>query len=170
MKIRYISAGLAAAAALAIAGAGVAVADDYTALLTDPNQVTDTLAYTPGAPTMNPAGQPGASIVWNHRDGRTITDTVWVLADPAAATAAITAAQSASGIANPKIAQVPVGNGGTWVTGTNGAQSLSVLYFTQGNAAASIAFAGPIGDPVPSEIALELGQSQAALIKSRMGG
>lgn len=170
MKIRYISAGVATAAALAIAGAGVASADDYTALLTDPNQVTDTLAYTPGAPTMNPGGQPGASIVWNHRDGRTITDTVWVLADPAAATAAITQAQNTSGIVNPKVEQVQVGNGGTWVTGTNGAQSLSVLYFTQGNAAASLAFAGPLGDPAPADIALELGQSQAAQIKARMGG
>lgn len=170
MKIRYISAGVATAAALAIMGAGVAAADDYTALLTDPNQVTDTLAYTPGAPTMNPGGQPGASIVWSHRDGRTITDTVWVLADPAAATAAITAAQSTAGIANPRTEQVAVGNGGQLVSGTNGAQSLSVLYFTQGNAAASIAFAGPIGDPVPTDLAVELGQSQAAQIKNRLGG
>ncbi|MBI3690755.1 MAG: hypothetical protein HY239_08910 [Mycolicibacterium aromaticivorans] len=118
-------------------GAGLASADpgDYTVLLIDPNVVTDSLAYTAAPPTLNPGGQPGAMTVYTHRDGRTITDTVWVLADPAAAAGAISSAQAA----------------------------------TQGNAASSLEFSGPVADPAPNDLVIDFGQKQDALIKSQLG-
>ena len=158
--------------AAAVLGMGTAAADDYTALLINPNTVLDTTAYTAGDMSMNPAGQPGVTQVYNHRDGRSITDTVWVLPDAATATAAVTQAVADSGIANPKSETVPVGTGGTYVSGmtADGATAMSLLSFTEGNAAVTIAFAGPANDPAPSAVAVELGQAQAALIKNRQGG
>ena len=49
------------------------------------------------------------------------------------------------------------------------AQSLSVLYITEGNAASTIEFAGPAADPAPSDLVIEMGQKQDALIKSQLG-
>lgn len=172
MKSIHLAAVAAAVFSAGLMGAGSAAADDYTLLIIDPNVVVDTLAYTPGSITANPGGQPGAAKVYTHRDGRSITDTVWVLPDAAAATAAATAAQNAAGIANPKSEPVQVGTGGTFISGTSadGTQSLGLLTFTQGNAASSIAFAGPANDPPDATLATELGQAQEALIKSRMGG
>ena len=166
---------MAAAAALlsiAVMGAGTASADDYTSMLIDPNYVFDTVRYTAGAPTLNPGGQPGAATVYTHNDGRSITDTVWVLPDPAGATAAAAAALSAAKIANPKSEAVQVGSGGTFVSGTSadGSQSVGMLSFTEGNAAATIEFAGPASDPPNAALAVELAQAQDALIKSRLGG
>lgn len=154
-------------------GAGLAAADpgDYTVLLIDPNVVTDSMAYTAGPPTLNPGGQPGAMTVYTHRDGRTITDTVWVLSDPAAASDAINQAQGVTPVAGQKSVAVPVGQGGKLITGTSpdGKQSLSVLYFTEGNAASSLEFAGPANDPVPSDLVVDMGQKQDELIKSQLG-
>ncbi len=172
MKPTHLAAVAAALFAAGIAGAGSAAADDYTLLIIDPNVVVDTLAYVPGPVTPNPAGQPGAAKIYTHRDGRTITDTVWVLPDPAAATAAADAAQSAAGIVNPRSEPVPVGNGGTFISGTSadGSQALGLLTFTEGNAAAAIAFAGPANDPPDATLATDLGQAQDTLIKNQMGG
>jgi len=39
------------------------------------------------------------------------------------------------------------------------------VYFTQGNTAASIEFAGAPGDPVPTDLALEYAQRQDTTIK-----
>lgn len=167
---------LATAAAAVLSGAlltaGPAAADDYTALLIDPNVVVDTLAYTPGPVTTNPGGQPGAAQVFTHRDGRSITDSVWVLTDSAAAAAAATAAQTAAGIADAQTEQVAVGTGGTFISGrsADGSQALAVLTFTQGTAAAAIEFAGPANDPADATLATEIGQAQDALIRSHLGG
>lgn len=172
MKSIRLATVAAAVLSAGLAGSGLAAADDYTALLIDPNVVVDSLAYTPGAVTANPGGQPGAAQIYTHRDGRSITDTVWVLADPAAATAAATAAQSAAKIANAKSEPVQVGTGGTFISGisADGSQSLGLLAFTEGNAASTIEFAGPANDPPDARLATELGQAQDALIKSRLGG
>jgi hypothetical protein len=154
-------------------GAGLAAADpgDYTVLLIDPNVVTDSLAYTAAPPVLNPGGQPGAMTVYTHRDGRTITDTVWVLGDPGAAAGAISSAQAATPVTNSKTVAVPVGQNGQLITGKSpdGTRSLSVLYFTEGNAASSLEFSGPAGDPVPNDLVTEFGQKQDALIKSQLG-
>ncbi len=90
-----------AAAALAVAattfgiGSAAAQPNDYTVLLVNPNEVTDSTAYSAGAPVQNPNNQPGVEAVYTHRDGsRQVTETVWVLQDSAAATAALNAAQT----------------------------------------------------------------------------
>jgi hypothetical protein len=168
--------GLTAAALLSAGmtvGAGMAAADpgDYTVLLIDPNVVTDSLAYTAAPPVLNPSGQPGAMTIYTHRDGRTIADTVWVLGDPGAAAGAISAAQADTPVADSKTVSVPVGTNGQLITGKSpdGTRSLSVLYFTEGNAASSLEFTGPAGDPVPQDLVVEFGQKQDALIKSQLG-
>lgn len=172
MKRMHLAAVAAAVVTAGTFGIGPAAADDYTVLLIDPNVVVDTLAYTPGPVTVNPSGQPGAAKAYTHRDGRSITATVWMLPDPAAATAAATAAQTAAGIANAKSEPVQVGTGGTFISGTSadGSQSLGLLSFTEGNAASTIEFVGPADDPPDATLATDLGQAQDALIKSRMGG
>ncbi len=161
----------AAVVSVAVAGAGSASADDYTLLVVDPNSAFDTLAYVAGPVTVNPAGQPGAAKTYTHRDGRSITGTVWVLPDPAAATAAVTAAQSAAGIANPTSVPLQVGTGGTFISGTSadGTQSLGLATFTEGNAASAIAFAGPANDPPDTTLATDLALAQDALIKNQLG-
>jgi hypothetical protein len=92
----------------------------------------------------------------------------------AAAAAAISQAQGsmANQIANQKTQSVPVGTGGQLVSGTSpdGSKSVSVLYFTQGNAASTIEFSGPANDPAPSAAVIEMGQQQVAAIKSQLGG
>jgi hypothetical protein len=167
--------GLTAAALLSAGmsiGTGLAAATpgDYTVLLIDPNVVTDSMAYTAAPPTLNPGGQPGAMTVYTHRDGRTITDTVWVLADSAAAAGAISQAQGATPVANQKSVSAPVGQNGQLITGKSpdGTKSLTVLYFTEGNTASSMEFSGPVADPAPYDLVVDFGQKQDALIKSQL--
>ncbi|WP_163750998.1 hypothetical protein [Mycolicibacterium helvum] len=175
MNSRHLG-GVTAAALLSAGmtlGTGLAAADpgDYTVLLIDPNVVTDSMAYTAAPPVLNPGGTPGATTVYTHRDGRTITDTVWVLADPGAAAGAISSAQAATPVANSKTVSVPVGQNGQLISGKtpDGTKSLSVLYFTQGNAASALEFTGPVGDPVPLDLVTDFGKQQDALIKSQLG-
>ena len=175
MNSRHLG-GLTAAALLSVGmslGAGLAAADpgDYTVLLVDPNVVTDSMAYTAAPPVLNPGGQPGAMTIYTHRDGRTITDTVWVLGDPGAAAGAISSAQAATPVTDSKTTSVPVGQNGQLIAGKSpdGTRSLSVLYFTEGNSASALEFSGPAADPVPNDLVVEFGKQQDALIKSQLG-
>jgi len=165
----FASAGIAIA--FFASGIGSAAADDYSSWIIDPNVVVDTVAYTASVPAPNPGGMPGATVVYNHRDGRTITDSVWLLADPAAAQAAAAQAQSAVTITNATTESVAVGNGGQFISGTSadGSRVKALLTFTEGNAASSIEFTGPVNDPVPASLAIELGGAQDALIKTKLG-
>jgi len=166
----------AATTACALAfGIGSAAADpaDYNALLVNPNDVTDSTAYTASAPVQNPNNQQGISAVYTHRDGtRQITETVLVLPDPAAATTAMNSSQNemASRIANEKTQPVQVGTGATLLTGSSpdGTKSVSVLLFTQGNAATTVEFDGPPADAAPTEFVVDLGQKQDAAIKNAL--
>lgn len=174
MSRSLIEAGRLTAGALLIVGVGIgglgtAAADpDYTALLIQPNDVTDSTAYSAAPPIQDPNGQPGVQAVYTHRDGsRTITDTVLVLPDSVAATAALNAAQAASGIANPKSAPAPVGTGGTLISGksADGTHSISLLLFTQGNTATTVEFEGAANDPAPADLAIGFGQRQDSAIR-----
>jgi hypothetical protein len=164
------AAGTLLAFGVALAPAAPAEPGDYAYLSVDPNVITDSTAYAVTATTPNPNGQPGIETVYTHRDNsRTITDTILVLPDPAAAAAAL------ESLKTPVVTTIPgggttsatVGNGGTIVTGASpdGTQSVTVVYFTQGNTAASIEFAGAPGDPVPTDLALEYAQRQDTTIK-----
>lgn len=155
------------AAALGI-GSAAAQSTDYSRLPVDPNSITDSLAYTAAPLAINPDGRPGVRAEYTHREGgtRQITTTILVLADPAAATAALDGA--AADVANQQSQPVDVGTGGTMVTGTSpdGTESVAVLTFTEGNTATTIEFEGPANDPAPADLVTELGQKQAAAIKT----
>lgn len=143
---------------------------DYGTLPIHPNDVTDSAAYSAAPPVPNPNGQPGIQTVYTHREGtRQITNTILVLADAPAATAALNASQAdnANRVANGKTQPAAVGTGGTIVSGTSpdGSKSVSVLTFTEGNTATTVEFAGPTNDPAPNDLISDFGQKQDTAIK-----
>ena len=157
---------------VAVGGFGSAAAQpgDYSTLPVDPNLITDSLAYNAAPPVLNPNGQPGVTAVYNHRDGgRQITSTILVLPDAAAATAALNGsrAELAGKVANGQTQPAAVGAGGTMVSGMSpdGSKSVTVLTFTQGNAATTIEFDGAPKDPAPADLVVELGQKQDTAIR-----
>jgi hypothetical protein len=171
-NIRTMAGGFAAAAIMTMAGFGYAAAQsgDFSTLPVDPNLITDSQAYNAAPAVFNPNGQPGIETVYTHRDGsRTITTTVLVLPDAAAATGALDGARAglAGQVANGKSQPAAVGSGGTMLTGTSpdGSKSVTVLSFAEGNTATTIEFAGAAKDPAPSDLVLELGRKQDTAIR-----
>jgi hypothetical protein len=69
-----------------------------------------------------------------------------------------------------KTGSAAVGVDGTVITGASpdGTRAVSVLLFTEGNAAGSIEFEGPAKDPVPLDMITEYGQKQDAAIKESL--
>lgn len=144
---------------------------DLTILPVDPNVVTDSTAWVAGVPVLNPQGQQGVETVFTHRDGtRTVTDSIAVFNDAAAATSAMTEARGALGsqIANSTTQPAPVGTGGMIATGTNpdNTRSVAILTFTEGNTFTTIEFEGPTNDAAPVDLIIDYGQKQAAAIIS----
>lgn len=96
-------------------------ASDYSGLLIKPNAIggldeTDTAQ----PPTLNPHGVPGASVVFvNKANTRAVGNTIFVLPDPDAATAALNGAKNALGtVIEGAVAQpAPVGANGTTAGG-----------------------------------------------------
>lgn len=172
MRTPTIAGAMLAATLLMTIGCPMALADEsYADLLIDPNAVTDSTAYAQLSPAIeNPDAHDGISTVFTHRDStRTITDTILVLPNAGAAAAALPAQLHGAVIGgSPKPAEV--GTAGTLTAGTtpDGSRSLTVLGFTQGNAAVTLEFEGGLKDPVPEDLAIELGQAQATLIKDRL--
>ncbi|TPG28317.1 hypothetical protein [Mycolicibacterium hodleri] len=174
MRVFPVAACGATAAILTIglitASAALAEPGNYAGLPVDPNIITDSTAYIAAEPTLNPDGQPGVEAVFTHRDSsRRITDTILVLSDPAAASAALEGATPVvvTTIPGGGSEPAPVGAGGTIVTGASpdGTQSVTVVRFTEGGTAAVIEFSGAPSDPVPSDLAVEYAQKQAAAIR-----
>jgi hypothetical protein len=153
--------------ALACAGGAHAAPGDYAGLPVDPNVVTDSTAYTAADPVLNPNGQPGVETVFTHRDSsRKITDTILVLSDPVAASAALQA--PTPGLLDGRTVPAAVGTGGTMLVGDSqdGTTSITVVKFTEGGTAAIIEFSGAVGDPVPSDLALDYARQQATAIRN----
>jgi hypothetical protein len=172
MKARTITGGFATATVLTFAGFGYAAAQpgDYSTLPVDPNLITDSQAYNAAPPVFNPSGQPGVQAVYTHRDGsRQIISTILVLPDAQAAAAALDAARAgpAGKVVNGQTQPAAVGSGGTMVSGMSpdGSKSVTVLSFTQGNAATTIEFDGAPNDPAPSDLVVEMGQKQDTAIR-----
>ena len=164
----------AAVVALSVGAGTAAAAPDYATLAVNPNTVTDSTAYVPVAPTLNPDGQQGVTQLFNHRDGtRGITTKIEVLSSPQGATDKVNAWRDGVGavVTNPQSSPVQVGADGTWVTGLspNGSQSVGVLMFTRGNAAVDVQFNGPVADPVPADLATQYGQDQVAALDRQLG-
>ncbi|MCW2649680.1 MAG: hypothetical protein JWR32_656 [Mycobacterium sp.] len=174
MKVPAIGVGGVTAAALLAMGVSMGgfasaapLPGDYTTLPIDPNIVTDSLAYSAAPPVQNPNGQPGVTEVYTHRDGtRQISTTIMVLPDPQSATASLNGSKAVNGQSQP----AAVGSGGTIVSGSSpdGSKSVSVLTFTEGNAATTVEFDGPKNDPATSPWIVEYGQKQDAAIKNQL--
>jgi hypothetical protein len=166
-NLKFGTALTAISVATAIIGSATAAAQpaDYNTLVVDPNSITDSLAYTAAPLDINPEGQQGVRATYNHRDGRQITTTVLFFPDPDAATASLAAV--AADVVNPKTTPAAVGAGGKVVSGTSpdGVQSVTVLTFTEGNAATTIEFDGPAADPVPTDMAIDLAKKQDTSIR-----
>jgi hypothetical protein len=178
MNVRKSSIGTLLAAPLLAVGMAfgplpAAAADpDYSGLPIHPNDITDSQAYVLQPVTVDPNGMPGVEAVYAHRDGtRQITNTILVLPNPGAATAAMNQAQGklANMVTNQSTQSAPVGTGGTLVSGMNGSNSMRVLLFTEGNAATTIQFEGPANDPVPADMAIEFGKRQDAALVNSLG-
>ena len=178
MKVTKTSIGMLSASVLVAVGTAIgplpaAAADpDYSTLPIHPNDVTDSQAYVLQPMTINPNGSPGVEAVYAHRDGtRQITNTILVLPNAGAATAAMNQAQGklANMMTNQSTQSVPVGTGGTLVSGMNGSNSMRVLLSTEGNTATTIEFEGPGNDPVPTDMAIEFGQRQDTAIVNALG-
>lgn len=157
-----------AAAALAFPATALAAPIDYTTLPVDPNVITDSVAYHADPPLLNPEGKSGIEVVYTHRDGtRAITDMVFVLPDPQAATVALDVSRGdvLADIPGASSRPIAIGQNGTLITGraTNG-QAASVLIFTEGPAVAAVRFNGAAGDPVPLDLVTGYGKQQDANI------
>jgi hypothetical protein len=160
---------VAVATAATIGGFASAAAQsvDYGTLPVDPNLITDSQAYSAAPFDIDPDGQPGVEAVYTHREGgsRTITTTILMLPDAAAAAASLNGA--GADVMNPQTQPAAAGTDGTMVSGMSpdGVQSVTVLTFTEGNAATTIEFDGPPNDPAPPDMVVELGQKQDTAIR-----
>jgi hypothetical protein len=180
MKVPVIAMGSLTATTLLTIGVivgGVSTATaqpgDYSVLPINPNNVTDSTAYSAAPPIQNPNGQPGITTVYTHRDGtRQISDTILVLPDAAAAASALEASKAALGstVTGATTQPAAAGTGGTIVSGSSpdGSKSVTVLLFTQDNALATVQFDGPPHDPVPAAMVTDYGQLQVTAIKDSL--
>jgi hypothetical protein len=149
---------------------------DYTGLLIQAADIKAPETFTASPPVQNPNGQPGVATTFSTPDGgHVIHDTIQVLADPGAATAALNAAKTAQGniIKQPQIEPAKdIGTDGTLVSGNtpDGNKGIAVLLFTSGRALVTLQFDGPPGMLPPPDFLTDLGQKQDAAVKKGLGG
>lgn len=140
---------------LTFGGFGLSAAAPVTtaSIVLDPNTITNSDAWTPDPPQENPGGAPGITQRFVHRDStaaiaksRTILTTIQFLPDHDAATRSTAASENSMNnwLANTETQQVPLGDGGSWLSGLipDTYQYLQAIYFTVGNAAVSLQLAG----------------------------
>ncbi|MBW0012297.1 hypothetical protein [Mycobacterium sp.] len=157
------------------ASSAAAQPSDYTGLLIQATDINAPVTFTGAPPTNNPNGQPGAATTFSTEDGsRVIKDTIQVLADPAAANDALSAAKGGQrgAIKNPKTDPVNVGTGGTTLSGNSADNSKGVLIlmFTEGKAFVTLEFDGPTNLLPPQDFVTDVGQKQDAAVKKGLGG
>jgi hypothetical protein len=143
--------------------------NDYTALLIKAGDINAPETFTASPAINNPNGQPGAAITFSDQDrSHAIIDTIQILPDPAAATNALNAAQTArSESLHGKIIPIGVGTGGTTISGSSPDRSkgVTVLLFTQGKALVTLEFDGPSYVLAPPDFVTDVGQKQDTAIK-----
>ena len=97
-----------------------------------------------------------------------------MLADPAAATAALNAAKTGQGnaIKDAQTAAADVGTGGTTLLGNSpdGSKGVTILLFTEGRALVTMEFDGPPASLAPPEFVTDVGNKQDAAVKKGLGG
>ena len=148
---------------------------NYTGLLIQAADIKAPETFTATPPVSNPDGQPGAATTFSTQDSNhVIHDTIQVLADPAAATAALNAAKTQQrNLKDPQTEPIKdVGTDGTLVSGNtpDGAKGIAVLLFTSGRAFVTLQFDGPPSMLPPPDFLTDVGQKQDAAIKKGLGG
>lgn len=148
---------------------------DYTNLLIQATDIDAPVAFTGRPPTQNPNGQPGVETAFSTEDGsHVIKDTIQVLADPGAATNALTSAKSsqAGAIKAPATDASKVGTGGTALSGNSPDHSkgITILLFTEGKAFVTLEFDGPVDTLAPQDFVNDVAQKQDDAVKKGLGG
>src|ERR1700753_3571329 len=110
---------------------------DYTTLLIHDTDIKAPVTFKGTPPTKDPNGQPGAAATFATDDNsHTVKDTIQVLADPAAAIAALNAAKTQQGgaIKDPTTGESKIGAGGVTLSGNSpdGTKAVTILLFTEG--------------------------------------
>ena len=142
---------------------------DYSSLLIKPSDIGGDLT-TPQPPVLNPNNATGvAQLFANADNSRRIGDTILILADPAAAAAALentktNYAGKVSGTWQP----VDVGSNGAMISGKSpdNSQAVTVLLFTEGKALVNLEFDSAPNDPIDPNVATDVGRKQGAAIKN----
>jgi hypothetical protein len=145
----------------------------YRALLIKASDIGGDLTASQPA-VLNPNGGPGvAQLFANPDNSRRVEDTIAILADPAAAAAALdntktTYVGKVSGVWKP----ADVGSNGALISGTSpdNSQAITVLLFTQGRALVSLEFDSAPNDPIDADVATDIGRKQDTAIRKGLPG
>lgn len=147
---------------------------DLAELLIRADDLNAPEAFTATSTIRNPDGREGVSTTFRNEDSsHVIVDTILILPDAAAATAALDAARDqvpGSAIGAP--AAIDIGTGGTHISGesADGTQSVTILRFTRGRAFVTLEFDGPAGQLAPPDFVTDVGQKQDAAVKRGLPG
>lgn len=144
---------------------------DYSALLIKGPDLVAPEVFVATPPIPDPNGKPGIATSFKNADGtHVVGDTILVLPDPAAATAALEAAKATLGtnVVGGTPAPIEVGTGGISASGSSPdkTKSVTVVLFTEGKAFVTLQFDGPPGADPPPDFILDVGQKQATAIKN----
>ncbi|MBU9763119.1 hypothetical protein FR943_04575 [Mycobacterium sp. TNTM28] len=144
---------------------------DYSHLLLQAEDVSiPPDSFTTRSATANPDGQSGASTLFvNADDTRAIADTILIYPDASTATATLKQAAAAVStmVAGGKPEPVPVGLGGTVISGTapDGSKAVTLLMYTQGRAVVRLEFDSNPDDPVSPQTVASVGRMQQVALR-----
>jgi hypothetical protein len=151
------------------AGHSSAAPSDYTRFLIAVSDISAPETFTATPPINNPNGQPGATTSFSNQDHtHVITDTIQILADPAAALAGLKSAkESRDGYVHGVPDPIAIGANGTTISGPSpdGGKGVTLLLFTEGRAFVELEFDGPPDAPAPPDFVTDVGQKQDDAIK-----
>lgn len=146
-------------------------ASDYSHLLLQAEDVSiPPNTFTARSTTVNPDGQDGASALFvNADDTRAIADTILIYPDVATASATLRQASAAVStiVTGGPPQPVPVGTGGTVISGTapDGSKAVTLLMFTQGRALVRLEFDSTPQDPVSPQTVASVGRMQQIALR-----
>ena len=148
---------------------------DYSALLIKGTDLVAPEQFVATPPVPDPNGKPGVATSFKNADStHVVGDTILVLPDPAAATAALEAAKATLGtnVVGGTPTPFQVGTGGVSATGSSPdkSKSVTVVLFSEGKAFVTLQFDGPPGADPPPDFILDVGQKQATAIKNGLHG
>jgi hypothetical protein len=166
-------AALGVAATAAMLGAvviGCGSSHDYSdPLLPEPIRLDQAQQFSSGPVVHDPGGKPGVSKTYTSWD-RTLVATIVVLPSASAASGALNQANAdlPKTVTGASTESVPVGSGGTVVSGTSpdGSKSVSVLLFAEGKTFTTYEITSDPRDPVSTDFLVPVGQKRDARIKA----